>query len=217
MNQMRREGICANVLTNEFISNVYHSAPLHDIGKIAVSDTILNKPGRLTDEEFAIMKSHTLAGQEILEHAKGAVSEESYLDEAQRLAAYHQEKWNGTGYPYGLAGEDIPLSARIMAVADVFDALVSKRSYKAGFPVEKAFAIIEEGIGTHFDPQVARAFLHAKDKAIAVVAETKRRQEEEEAAKREAEQQREEKPSDATPSPKTEEPKASQKPSEDAR
>lgn len=217
MNQMRREGICANVLTNEFISNVYHSAPLHDIGKIAVSDTILNKPGRLTDEEFAIMKSHTLAGQEILEHAKGAVSEESYLDEAQRLAAYHHEKWNGTGYPYGLAGEDIPLSARIMAVADVFDALVSKRSYKAGFPVEKAFAIIEEGIGTHFDPQVARAFLHAKDKAIAVVAETKRRQEEEEAAKREAEQQREEKPSDATPSPKTKEPKASQKPSEDAR
>jgi HD-GYP domain-containing protein (c-di-GMP phosphodiesterase class II) len=182
MNQMRREGICPDVLTNEFISNVYQSAPLHDIGKIAVSDVILNKPGRLTEEEFVIMKSHTIAGQEILEKAKSAVSESSYLDEAQRLAAYHHEKWDGTGYPYGLAGEEIPLSARIMAVADVFDALVSKRSYKEGFPVEKAFAIIEEGIGTHFDPQVARAFLHAKDKACAVVEETKRRQAEEAAA-----------------------------------
>jgi HD-GYP domain-containing protein (c-di-GMP phosphodiesterase class II) len=179
---MRREGICPDVLTNEFISNVYQSAPLHDIGKIAVSDVILNKPGRLTEEEFVIMKSHTIAGQEILEKAKSAVSESSYLDEAQRLAAYHHEKWDGTGYPYGLAGEEIPLSARIMAVADVFDALVSKRSYKEGFPVETAFAIIEEGIGTHFDPQVARAFLHAKDKACAVVEETKRRQAEEAAA-----------------------------------
>ena len=186
MNQMRREGICSDVLTNEFISNVYQSAPLHDIGKIAVSDVILNKPGRLTEEEFAIMKSHTIAGQQILESAKSAVSESSYLDEAQRLAAYHHEKWDGSGYPYGLAGEDIPLSARIMAVADVFDALVSKRSYKAGFPVEKAFAIIEEGIGTHFDPQVARAFLHARDKAAAVAQKSEEKKRlEEEAAKRE--------------------------------
>lgn len=188
MNQMRREGICPDVLTNEFISNVYQSAPLHDVGKIAVSDMILNKPGRLTDEEFEIMKSHTIAGQQILESAKGAVSESSYLDEAQRLAAYHHEKWDGSGYPYGLAGEDIPLSARIMAVADVFDALVSKRSYKEGFPVEKAFAIIEEGIGTHFDPQVARAFLHARDKARAVAEKSneKKRLEEEEARRKEA-------------------------------
>ncbi len=189
MNQMRREGICSDQLTNEFISNVYQSAPLHDIGKIAVSDTILNKPGRLTEEEFAIMKSHTIAGQQILESAKSAVSESSYLDEAQRLAAYHHEKWDGSGYPYGLAGEDIPLSARIMAVADVFDALVSKRSYKAGFPIEKAFAIIEEGIGTHFDPQVARAFLHARDKAAAVAEKSneKKRLEEEAAKRKEAE------------------------------
>ncbi|MBQ9004164.1 MAG: HD domain-containing protein [Eggerthellaceae bacterium] len=168
MNQMRREGVYPDQLTNEFISNVYKSAPLHDVGKIVVSDTILNKPGRFTDEEFAIMKGHTIAGQEILENAKGAVSEASYLDEAQRLAAYHHEKWDGSGYPYGLAGEEIPLSARIMAVADVFDALVSKRSYKEGFPIEKALSIIEEGVGTHFDPQVARAFLHAQDKARAI-------------------------------------------------
>lgn len=184
MSQMRREGIYPDQLTNEFISNVYKSAPLHDVGKIVVSDTILNKPGRLTDEEFRIMQSHTLAGKKILEDAKGAVSESSYLDEAQNLAAYHHEKWNGTGYPYGLAGEDIPLSARIMAVADVFDALVSKRSYKAGFSVEKALEIIEEGIGTHFDPLVARAFLHAQDKARVIVAqsEERKRQEEEAAA-----------------------------------
>lgn len=190
MNQMRREGIRPDILTNEFISNVYQSAPLHDIGKIAVSDMILNKPGRLTDEEFAIMKSHTIAGQQILEKAKGAVSESSYLDEAQRLAAYHHEKWNGTGYPYGLAGEEIPLSARIMAVADVFDALVSKRSYKEGFPVEKAFAIIEEGIGTHFDPQVARAFLHARDKAQAVAENSNKKKQliEEIAERRQAEE-----------------------------
>ena len=184
MNQMRREGIYPDVLTNEFISNVYKSAPLHDVGKIVVSDAILNKPGRFTDEEFEIMKSHTIAGKEILEKAKGAVSEPSYLDEAQRLAAYHHEKWNGSGYPYGLSGEDIPLSARIMAVADVFDALVSKRSYKEGFPVEKALSIIEEGIGTHFDPQVARAFLHAQGKARAIAqkSEEKKRADEEQAA-----------------------------------
>ena len=183
MNQMRREGIYSESLTNEFISNVYQSAPLHDVGKIVVSDTILNKPGRFTDEEFEIMKRHTIAGKEILESAKGAVSESSYLDEAQNLAAYHHEKWNGTGYPYGLSGEDIPLSARIMAVADVFDALVSKRSYKEGFPIDKALSIIEEGIGTHFDPQVARAFLHAQDKArlVAEKSKEKKRLEEDQA------------------------------------
>ena len=191
MNQMRREGIYADQLTNEFISNVYQSAPLHDVGKIVVSDIILNKPGRFTDEEFAIMKGHTLAGRDILESAKGAVSESSYLDEAQNLAAYHHEKWNGTGYPFGIAGEEIPLSARIMAVADVFDALVSKRSYKEGFPIEKALAIIEEGIGTHFDPQVARAFLHAQDKARAIAEQSneKKRLEEEAKAAAEAEAQ----------------------------
>ena len=203
MNQMRREGIHPEILTNEFISNVYQSAPLHDVGKIAVSDAILNKPGRLTDEEFEIMKNHTLAGQEILENAKSAVSESSYLDEAQRLAAYHHEKWDGSGYPYGLAGEEIPLSARIMAVADVFDALVSKRSYKAGFPLEKAFAIIEEGIGTHFDPDVARAFLHAKDKASAVAEEAKLKAAQEPEPAQESEATKQEATEDKPEPPKT--------------
>ena len=162
MEEMRREGIYTDVLTDEFIANVEKSAPLHDVGKISVSDTILNKPGRLTDEEFEIMKGHALAGKAILEDAAGAMSDPGYLEEAQRLAAFHHEKWNGMGYPYGLEGEDIPLSARIMAVADVFDALVSKRSYKDGMPIEKALNIIRKDAGTHFDPIVAQAFLHAE-------------------------------------------------------
>ena len=171
MDEMRSEGLYADVLTDEYIEDVIHSAPLHDIGKIQVSDTILNKPGRLTDEEFDIMKSHTVEGSKIIAKAADAVSESGYLDEAERLAAYHHEKWNGTGYPYGISGEEIPLSARIMAVADVFDALVSKRSYKEGFPVDKALDIIREGIGTHFDPQVAQAFLNAEERVRAVAEE----------------------------------------------
>ena len=162
LDQMRREGVYADTLTDEYCANVVKSAPLHDIGKIEVSDTILNKTTRLTDEEFVTMQSHTIYGKRILEEAVGAMSEPGYLDEAQRLAAYHHEKWNGRGYPYGLVGEDIPLSARIMAVADVFDALVSKRSYKEGMPIEKALGIIEEEAGGHFDPEVANAFLHAE-------------------------------------------------------
>ena len=110
------------------------------------------------------MKNHTNAGSSIISRAITAVSEDSgYLEEARNLAAYHHERWDGTGYPNGIAGEDIPLSARIMAVADVFDALVSRRSYKEPFPVEKAMSVIREGSGTHFDPTVVDAFLRAED------------------------------------------------------
>ena len=171
MRELKKENIYTDQLTDEFMYDVVNSAPLHDIGKIQVSDTILNKPGKLTDEEFAIMKTHTTAGAEVIEHAMNMVSEENsgYLKEAMNLAHYHHEKWNGTGYPCGLKGEEIPLSARIMAVADVFDALVSKRSYKDGFPFEKAMAIIEEGAGSHFDPKVAGAFLNASDEVRCVM------------------------------------------------
>jgi HD-GYP domain-containing protein (c-di-GMP phosphodiesterase class II) len=162
MEQMRREGIHTEELTNKYMDDVVHSAPLHDVGKIEVPDALLNKPGRLTDEEYAQMKYHTIAGKKIIARSAEAVAESHYLDEAQNLAAYHHERWDGKGYPFGIAGEEIPLSARVMAVADVFDALVSKRSYKEGFPVEKAMAIITEGIGTQFDPQVAKAFLDAE-------------------------------------------------------
>ncbi|MBR1833672.1 MAG: HD domain-containing protein, partial [Ruminiclostridium sp.] len=144
---------------------VVDSAPLHDIGKIKVSDMILNKPGRLTDDEFVKMQSHAYEGSVILEQVIDLVPDSDYLYEAKNLAHYHHEKWNGKGYPEGKAGEDIPLSARIMAVADVFDALVSRRSYKDPFSFEQACDIIREGAGSHFDPLVADAFLSAQDEA----------------------------------------------------
>ena len=171
MEQMRREGIHTDVLTDEYMDDVVHSAPLHDVGKIEVPDALLNKPGKLTDEEFAQMKNHTLAGKKIIARSAEAVAESHYLDEAERLAEFHHERWDGKGYPHGRKGDEMPLSARIMAVADVFDALVSKRSYKEGVPIEKALAIITEGIGTQFDPQVAQAFLDAEEEVRRVAQE----------------------------------------------
>ena len=165
LRQMKADGIYADQLTDEYIDEVVCSAPLHDIGKIQVPDAILNKPGRLTDDEFRQMKSHAAAGGEIIDKAIAIVGESSsdYLNEAKNLAACHHEKWDGSGYPSGISGEEIPLSARVMAVADVFDALVSRRSYKKPFPVDVAIDIIREGSGSHFDPQVVRAFLEAED------------------------------------------------------
>lgn len=162
--QMLREGIYSDQLTEEYIAEVVNSAPLHDVGKITVSDVILNKPGKLTDEEFRIMQNHTVEGGKIIDKAMALVDEDTgYLTEAKNLALYHHEKWNGKGYPTGLKGEEIPLSARVMAVADVFDALVSRRSYKEPFSIEKALSIIREDAGSHFDPLVAQAFLDAED------------------------------------------------------
>ncbi|MBR0419358.1 MAG: HD domain-containing protein [Erysipelotrichaceae bacterium] len=159
LDHLRKQGLYPELLTDDYIEDVVNSAPLHDIGKIKVPDAILNKPGKLTDEEFNEIKKHTIAGKEIIEQAIDLVAaDSSYLKEAKNLATYHHEKWNGKGYPYGLDGEDIPLSARVMAVADVFDALVSKRSYKEPFSFEKAMEIIEEGSGNHFDPKIVEAF-----------------------------------------------------------
>lgn len=171
MESMRKKGYYTEQLTEQFMYDVYHSAPLHDVGKIKVPDAILNKPGKLTDEEFEIMKTHTTCGEEVINQAIDIVPDSGYLTEAKNLAAYHHEKWNGAGYPYHLSGEDIPLSARIMAVADVFDALVSKRSYKEPFTFEKAMEIIEEGAGNHFDPKIVDAFLSASDEVRKVAEE----------------------------------------------
>ncbi|MCM1578793.1 MAG: HD domain-containing protein [Ruminococcus sp.] len=156
--EMRRRGAYADILTERYLNDMTVAAPLHDIGKIHIPDAVLNKPGRLTDEEFVIMKTHTTAGEKLLIHAKEELGESAYLNTAIEMAAYHHEWWNGKGYPYGISGEEIPLCARIMAVADVYDALVSKRCYKTPMPVEKACAIIREESGTHFDPQVVEAF-----------------------------------------------------------
>ena len=168
LEEMQREGIYSEQMNKKFVDDVYKSAPLHDIGKIAVPDAILNKPGKLTNEEFDKMKTHTTAGGKILSSIIEMVPEAHYLEEAINLATYHHERWDGRGYPTGLAGENIPLSARIMAVADVFDALVSKRSYKEGFPLEKAMNIIVEESGTHFDPKLVEVFVAAKDKVFEV-------------------------------------------------
>jgi len=166
LDRMRKDGMYPELLTDDYIEDVVSSAPLHDVGKIKVPDALLNKPGKLTEEEFAVMKQHTIAGGEIIDSAIDQVAGDShYLNEAKKLTLYHHERWDGKGYPYGLKGEDIPLSARVMAVADVYDALVSRRSYKEGFPVDKALTIIREESGTHFDPDVVKAFLECQDQA----------------------------------------------------
>ncbi|MBO4692781.1 MAG: HD domain-containing protein [Clostridia bacterium] len=158
--EMRREGMYPDILSEDYIAHLKRSAPLHDVGKIKVSDTILNKPGKLTEEEFAIMKTHTTEGESILKESMSFAQNEEYLKESADMATYHHEWWNGCGYPYGIKGQEIPLGARIMAVADVFDALVSRRSYKEPFSFDKAVSIIKEESGTHFDPDVVKAFLN---------------------------------------------------------
>jgi response regulator RpfG family c-di-GMP phosphodiesterase len=168
LNELKREGVYQEQLTDKYIQNVVSSAPLHDVGKINVSDVILNKPGKLTDEEFEIMKTHTTAGGNIITSLIDKVPDSDYLYEAKNLAMYHHEKWNGKGYPSGLAGEDIPLSARVMAVADVFDALISNRCYKKGFPYDKALGIIREERGRQFDPKIVDAFFAAEDQILEV-------------------------------------------------
>lgn len=166
---LKEDKIYPELVNDEYIHDVINCAPLHDVGKIKVPDAILNKPARLTDEEFEEMKKHTIAGRRIVESAKQLSGDSSYLDEALNMAAYHHEKWDGSGYPEGLKGEDIPLSARIMAIADVFDALLSKRSYKEGFSFEKAMSIIEEGKGTHFDPVLTEVFMKHRDRVLELV------------------------------------------------
>ncbi len=156
---LQKNGYYAEKITPKFMSDVVRSAPLHDVGKINIPDEVLNKPGKLTKEEFEIMKTHTTAGKKIMEDAISTVQGESYLKEARNMAAYHHERWDGKGYPEGLHGEVIPLSARIMAVADVFDALTSPRVYKPAFPIDKALDIIQEGAGSQFDPRCVEVFM----------------------------------------------------------
>ncbi|MBF0462830.1 MAG: two-component system response regulator [Magnetococcales bacterium] len=143
------------------IELLFKSAPLHDMGKVGVPDTILLKPGPLTEVEFAVMQTHTTLGRDAITIAAGSPLSGgvSFLRYIQEIAYTHHEKWDGSGYPEGLAGEQIPLSGRLMAIADVYDALISKRVYKPAFPHEQAVAIITEGKGSHFDPDMVEAFL----------------------------------------------------------
>ncbi|MCR4742957.1 MAG: HD domain-containing protein [Treponema sp.] len=166
--QMMKNGYFPEILTPRYIRFLKRAAPMHDIGKIVVPDHILKKPGRLTEEEFKMMQRHASEGGRIVHEILDGFEDKEYIQIAADIASYHHEKWDGTGYPFNLKGEEIPLGARIMALADVFDALVSPRVYKEPMSYETAFAIIESGSGSHFDPAVAGEFLKMQDKAIAV-------------------------------------------------
>ena len=150
-------------LDADTIELLYKSAPLHDIGKVGISDAILKKPGKLTEEEFETMKKHTLFGKEALDHAGEMLGSTSFLRLAGEIAYSHHEKWDGSGYPEGLAGDAVPISGRLMALADVYDALISKRVYKEAFPHETTRDIIVKGKGRHFDPDIVDAFLVAEE------------------------------------------------------
>ena len=151
-------------LSEEFCIDIIKAAPMHDLGKIGVDDSILRKPGRLTEEEFAIMQTHAEKSALLVESILKGVEEEHFVRVAMNVAKYHHEKWNGSGYPEHLKGDAIPLEARIMAIADVYDALVSKRCYKEAMSFEKAFQVMEESMGSHFDPQMEQVFLLSREK-----------------------------------------------------
>jgi len=154
----RRMGLDAST-----VESILYAVPMHDLGKIGIPDQILMKPSKLDSSEWEIMKRHTVIGAKILGGSKA-----EYISIAETIALCHHEKWDGSGYPKGLRGKDIPITARIAAVADVFDALVSRRPYKKPFSVERALAIIDEGKGKHFDPDVVDAFHAIKDEMLAI-------------------------------------------------
>lgn len=148
--------------SESFLNMVTRAAPMHDLGKIAVDDVILRKQDRFTDEEYAKMKRHSAEGARIVTQILKGVEVEEFVNIAVNVAHYHHEKWDGSGYPTGLAGENIPVEARIMALADVFDALVSKRCYKEAYSYDKAFDIIKSSLGSHFDPALGEIFLECR-------------------------------------------------------
>lgn len=177
---IRRTSQCVRILVDALLDKKYFpaastfgnkvikAAPMHDLGKIAVDDRILRKPGKFTAEEYAEMKKHSEEGARIVAEVLKEVDDTELLDITVNVANYHHEKWNGTGYPKGLRQKEIPLEARIMALADVFDALVSKRCYKEAYSYDKAFGIIEDSLGSHFDPELGRVFMSCRPKLEAL-------------------------------------------------
>jgi len=159
-----------SILTTSMIDLIYKSAPLHDSGKVGIPDAILLKPGRLTEDEFEIMKKHSLIGSEALQSAQEVLGSNSFLTVACEIMETHHEKWDGSGYPHGLKGEAIPVSGRLMALADVYDALTSERVYKAAFSHEKAREIIVDNKGSHFDPDIVDAFLEIETQFLNIAA-----------------------------------------------
>jgi putative two-component system response regulator len=163
MNAMLERNVYANEIRDMDIAMVASSARLHDVGKISISDLILNKPGRLTVEEFEVMKTHTTVGVRIIEQIISKVGDEEFLKNAKIIAQYHHERWDGMGYPGGIAGLDIPLHGRIMAVCDVYDALTSARPYKKALTLQEAVDIITSEAGKQFDPKITEVFFEVQD------------------------------------------------------
>jgi len=166
---MAEQGVYLDEINKLDLSLFVESARLHDVGKIAISDIILNKPGKLTDEEFDIMKTHTMEGESAIESIASRTDDVEFLENAKLFAGSHHERWDGKGYPRGLKETDIPIQGRVMAFADVYDALVSERPYKKPFTPDKAVEIIMEGAGSQFDPFIADVFYKVRDKFEAVV------------------------------------------------
>ena len=171
--QLAGDAPYASALPAPRIEMIVKAAPLHDIGKVGIPDQILHKPDKLTEEEWVVMRTHAARGAEAIRRAIESEREQSafeFLRVAMDIARYHHEKWDGSGYPEGLQGEAIPLEARLMALADVFDALISRRVYKPPMEFAKACAIIGEGSGSHFDPRIVDAFLARGDEFRAIAA-----------------------------------------------
>jgi len=161
--KLMESNIYQDVVDAAFVENIEKASPLHDIGKVGIQDAILLKPGRLTNEEFDIMKTHVIIGYETLASVEGYYHENAFLNLGMEISRYHHEKWDGSGYMHGMSGTDIPLSARIMALSDVYDALRSKRVYKDAFSHQKTVEIIKDGQGSHFDPVLVDVFLEHHD------------------------------------------------------
>jgi len=163
LDAMLKRGVYSGEISYWDFEEVVSSARLHDIGKITITDVILNKPGKLTQDEYQLMKSHAIEGEKIIDNIIVESGNEVFLKNAKLFAGYHHEWWDGNGYPHGLKGADIPLQGRIMAVVDVYDALKSERSYKSAFTHEKSVQIIKESSGSHFDPKIVDVFLEVSD------------------------------------------------------
>lgn len=166
--ELRHRGYYKEVLTKDYLKNLCMAAPMHDIGKISVPDVILQKPGKLTEEEYETMKLHTVSGGNIIRETFGHLGNEQYAKMAYEVARFHHEKWNGGGYPEGLKRKEIPLCARIMAIADVFDAVSENRCYREALPLDQCFEIIMDGSGRDFDPVLAEVFLDIREKVVQV-------------------------------------------------
>jgi putative two-component system response regulator len=163
LNKLIDDGAFKDIISTWELEFLVQSAQLHDVGKISIKDSVLGKPGRLTPEEFEEMKKHTVFGESIIEKIEKNTTEQTFLTHAKIFAGTHHEKWDGTGYPKGLKGDSIPLQGRIMAIADVYDALISERPYKRAFTHDEAVKIICEGSGTQFDPILVGYFIEVAD------------------------------------------------------